>query len=402
MSERARSDNLPETLVSGGGTNEAERAVADLLRSALAQEQTAPHPAIGARMRGQIEARLADEAHSSLRRRRTFIFGLAAASVAAVALVVTMPRGQTSDEARTVLRGTILALGPDGVEPYSIAVGEEIAADQKLSCASEECEIGVGSDVRAILVHQTIFSITDSSRTEVHAGIVAFTVETLGPGRSFTVHANDTEVRVVGTAFSVERVNASTERVRVAEGTVRVLHGERETYVNAGERWPVAGRRQPVLPQPEPEEADITDERIAEPSTPTVPPTGLRNPAEMIERAEALIKAGDFDAARRIYVELAARTGALGELGLYHLARLDLSQPDATESARASLAQMRRRYPQGALLVERSLTELEVWVRLGECIELRDGVASFRHDFPGSVQMLQPIESAMTAVGCAP
>lgn len=115
------------------------------------------------------------------------------------------------------------------------------------------------------------------------------------PGRTFVVAANDVEVHVVGTRFSVEA--DGPVRVRVEEGRVHVREGAEERDVSAGEEW-VA----PPAPAPTPSAPtdDLTfddqdsDGGAASPSR----PASVSAKAQLDEAQKAMAQGHPRDAAR--------------------------------------------------------------------------------------------------------
>jgi tetratricopeptide (TPR) repeat protein len=104
----------------------------------------------------------------------------------------------------------------------------------------------------------------EETAVELERGVVDFDVAHRAD-RVFLVRAGEVVVRVIGTAFRVER--GAGVAVEVRRGVVEVSHDRVRVRVRAGERWPIEVREQPREPEePREPETPIVDPRPTEPS----------------------------------------------------------------------------------------------------------------------------------------
>ena len=171
------------------------------------------------------------------------------------------------------------------------------------------------------------------------------------------VYADDVEVIVVGTRFTVEWDDEVT--VTVAEGLVRVERGGDSKMVAAGETWsqparvavavagPVAepdvelrDRKASAPPEPEPEPEP---EPVKEPKKRKDRPVKVPVVVDPLDDLRSAIRGGKVDAPAANYQELVKKSGEEGARGLYGLA-YDEQNDDKQKRLLDSYV---RRFPRG-------------------------------------------------------
>lgn len=144
------------------------------------------------------------------------------------------------------------------------------------------------------------------------------------------VHADDVEVIVVGTRFTVEWDDEVT--VTVAEGLVRVERGGASKMLAAGETWSEPARVAVAVAVAEPE-VELRDRTASVPSPPEPEPEPVKTPRKPKDRPSKTlvvvdplddlrtdIRGAEVEAPVADYQALAKKTGVEGARGLYGLA----------------------------------------------------------------------------------
>lgn len=173
----------------------------------------------------------------------------------------------------------------------------------------------------------------------------------------FVVHADDVEVRVVGTIFSVERTDGRVS-VAVERGRVEVCRGGSCDFVSAGESWPVRAAG-----------TDMTEKRplpAGAEKQPDAPPSGIVSSSweARYNRANALQQTQP-DRAMALYREVAAGPEPTwAALSVYALGLLHYERGD-NDRARHYFDEYLRLYPDGA-----------------NAADARDGLAELLGDTP--------------------
>jgi len=177
----------------------------------------------------------------------------------------------------------------------------------------------------------------------------------------FMVQAGEVSVRVIGTAFHVERVG-DRARVSVEHGVVEVVAPGETAQVHAGEVWPteVASSQQTTTEPIDVEMAPVDVDRDR-------PKHHAQAPADAVQQAQPLpdnntatagpddahrfaaataIEAGNPAAALTEYRKLAAGDGPWAANALYAAARLYAERHDKA-AARAAAEEYLHRFPRG-------------------------------------------------------
>ncbi len=244
-----------------------------------------------------------------------------------------------------------------------------------------------------------------TTELELRTGRVDVRADDLGGG-TLRVVAGEISVEVRGTRFSVARDGAHVE-VTVTEGHVVVeAPGEREIHLRAGERWS-RGERPPRAEAPSPEAAPQAAPAPAEVAAPVEPRAELAEPGaepprrerssasgrvareasdrERLAQAERFWRAGERDAARRIFLRVGGGRGALAEAAWVRLARLELRSASAARAREAARTQ-RRRFPRSRLGAEALFIEADASRRLGDQAGAERAMRALRARYPDSPQ----------------
>lgn len=241
----------------------------------------------------------------------------------------------------------------------------------------------------------------ESGRVVVHA-------VDLGGG-TLRVDAGNTRVEVHGTLFSVEREGERVS-VEVFEGVVSVEQAGRRDQVRAGERFAVTGigtARGGISSQREAEAralvqaprvigletlepADVVPEAPKAPSAPAARTGRTRSsvsdaPGDVLARAERLRRAGDYEAARKLYRQVGSASGATAEAAWLALARMELGL-GRTEAARRAASVRRDRFGGGSLGPEAQWLEVRIHRQAGREQEARSAASELVRKWPSSPQ----------------
>jgi TolA-binding protein len=263
---------------------------------------------------------------------------------------------------------------------------------------------GSGSDLRV--------DVADDSAivTTLVAGQAQFDVVPR-PRRVFRVHAGDTVVEVLGTAFAIDRLDGLS-RVTVTRGRVRVSWpgGAEELVAGASGVFPPDGRSPPTrqttsapgessTAERPPEDEPIPTIAAATPAAPAAragdrPDSELRpdtagpadsrrgslsfaqaSPSRVADSVDELLRAADaanlsarpreaVEALERIVREH-ARDGRAA-MAAFMLGRLWMDDLASPARAAASFAHARELAPRGPLVEDTYLREVEAWMRAGQ------------------------------------
>lgn len=136
--------------------------------------------------------------------------------------------------ARTIRRGAFVAIAAAAVIVIGVVTNQ--SAPRVLETPGA---VAVGDDVVTLDDASTAEVVETKTETRValKTGRATFEVAKRAKGKRFVVTANDLEVRVVGTKFSVH--TGATSSVDVEHGVVEVwTGGVQRTTLRDGERWP--------------------------------------------------------------------------------------------------------------------------------------------------------------------
>jgi hypothetical protein len=180
-------------------------------------------------------------------------------------------------------------------------------------------------------------------------------------GGPLDVIAGAITFRVVGTRFRVS-LGTPQPQLEVSEGTVAVLRGGQFTeWVTAGQRWPAAGPAASEALAPAPMvAAKWADPRVGAAAQPSRPshPVGNTDPCL------AMARQGRGREAVACLQPLTSGMGLSAEMAMYETARLQRDVLGDFGSALATLQTYVARFPQGALLAEARLSQVDLLARL--------------------------------------
>jgi hypothetical protein len=142
----------------------------------------------------------------------------AAVAVAAAVLAIVVSRRGPATEKSVVAQPAL---------PTQIVTGPGEGAKLVLG----DAVVMVGEDTALSVAREA----DGTTNVNLDRGTVDCEVEPIPNRPPFLVHADDVDVTVVGTAFSVERLESV--RVEVTRGVVRVEQGGKSTNVVAGHQW---------------------------------------------------------------------------------------------------------------------------------------------------------------------
>jgi len=242
---------------------------------------------------------------------------------------------------------------------------------------------------RATLSADAVASVSaQGGATEIalQRGSIELHVLPQAPGQRLVVVAGHHRFTVVGTVFTVSRIQTRIE-LRVLEGAVAVARGARQlAVVRAGGHW--NGAEPPFPSQPMATAREPSAEAARQPERPPpatpIPPTHTPSAVEPArEDCRQLVAARRTQEAVGCYQQQSLRNGLAGETAAYELARLwrdTLGQPDR---ALATFEAQRTRFPAGALRREADLSIIELLPRLGRHAEALAETHRFLSAHPG-------------------
>lgn len=355
-------------------------ALDDHLQQRLGELADTQDPELDVDARGRVVQTVGEQGPGIVRRaqaRRSAAYGAAfgLAVAAAVALFVQYRSGATNSSGVAVEVAESTATEPQA----KTAALPSPSAKPKRACESwadrSAAEVGFrpnGGQNELDLGHVAFARALPNSRVYLEEATRCRTVIALGSGRvsvhardlgggELVVRTGDTEVRVRGTIFAVDR--ASTDvTVDVLEGRVVVRRAEtKPVEVAAGRRLEldtelVAESHLDIVA-----EAHLLDEvmplvpealvsEALETPRPSAPrkeaPTG--NAEDLLRRAEALRQAGDIAGARQLYQQVGSGSGPTAEAAWLALARMELANGNPA-GARSATKQRSRRFGYGSL-----------------------------------------------------
>ena len=222
-------------------------------------------------------------------------------------------------------------------EGVPVAARLETRADTLAVRLNDGSALALGSRTQVAVQHnQAALVALSLSRGELRCDV------THRPERSFTVIADDVEVRVVGTEFSVKstpEVDGARVEVSVLRGVVEIKSGREPgivARVAAGQSWMQLPRRRAQSPAPVASVAPLvgapgppSDVRPSSSATPapSAAPTGP-SARDLFEKAGERRRAGDALAAAKAYEELLRLHPADGRASLsaFELGRLRMDR----------------------------------------------------------------------------
>ena len=241
------------------------------------------------RVLGKVEAKLASR--RAARRRRPWIIAAAAVLTAAVAVlaVLALPRTSTAPE------DAIAIADAPPITPV-VAIPDESALTLP-DGSRAQMQTGARVDVDV----QT----DELVRLVQHAGVVRYEV-TPNRERRFVVDADDVQVRVIGTVFTVA-LDEDVVRVAVERGKVEVAESDRVVQLGAGDALEI--ERAAPVDEPIVLDDDVVVELEPEASKPRdkAPSKPVATARQLEERADAARVAGRSDEAAAALSELVKR-----------------------------------------------------------------------------------------------
>jgi len=294
-------------------------------------------------------------------RRRLLLSGAGAAglAVAAAAAVALWPAPRVSPGATEV--ATAVGARDTGHDDRAPADGSTVSfADGSQALLSPGARVATERQEQGLL------------RVRQEAGFVRYDV-TEDAERTFVVACGHVEVRVLGTAFSVERV-AGGVNVAVERGRVQVGDGEREVVLSRGEKISVATPEQ------------------TEP-----PPVKRRARLERVESIEELMARAD--AARQLG-RMAEAAEALSELvraheddpravsALFTLGRVERARQRYAVAAQRFEACLRKS-PQGPLAEDALAEAARSWAASGRAAKAVASARRYLKEYPSGTHALR-------------
>ena len=209
------------------------------------------------------------------------------------------------------------------------------------------------------------------------AQVVVGSAELSAPsGHLASVRAGDYEVSVEGGMVRLEVLSAEAVSAVVVEGEAVLRRGSQRVSLHAGQSFQTgatgtspAGKQVTLRGEPTVREADFAAAPEGSP----------------LERARTEAQSGHTQAAARTYDTLAhGDDGVAAQVALYELARLELTKQGDLVDAERNLRESLRRYPEGVLVQEVSLTLLDVDVRAARPGAALDDADAFLRRFPST------------------
>jgi TolA-binding protein len=340
---------------------QGQSAVSRLLEAA--ERESAP-PA-GARER--VWRRLTSAREK--RRPAPFLAGFAFAAVAAAAALLLWPRPPVL----ATLAERSGAVEVSGASGTALPAGARVSVGEgKARLLLPEASIALAAETRVEVPRERTLRLSQGEVSVVTRGIL-------------TIAAGAYRVEAVTAAFLVQ-VETRGVTLTVHQGTVHVGDAD----VSAGQTWssippePPPARRTGPAPAEAPGAEPPAPPKVEPPPprkwvvarveqpvpAPEPAPQSLAPPPETDDvlhgRAEAAEAQGSYGEAAALYAELSQRPGPRAGTSLYELARVRrrfLGQP---QEAIDALDDYRRRFPDGALALEASLSALEARLALGQ------------------------------------
>lgn len=300
------------------------------------------------RVWAELDAEVPDLALPSRGRRTPWLVAAGAVALAAAGVTaVALTRGTVPATPAT----PVAAVAPQWV--VTDVGGSEVSfGDARIRVAPRSAVVMSGGADQGVLI-------------VIDRGGADFEVAPRAGRPKFVVQAGEVSVRVIGTAFHVERTG-DRAKVAVTHGTVEVVAPGETARVTAGETWPsevaAAAPDEPSTDNDEPAPVEMDPTDVARPhhdhdrarSAPTAPATDAGLPPAVDTSQEdarhfaaaAAIEAGNPAAALAEYRRLAAAGGPWAANALYAAARLQYERRDDA-GARAALTEYLHRFPRG-------------------------------------------------------
>ncbi len=332
------------------------------------------------------------------RRRRRFALSTVGLSSAAVAVAVAIAlfwfaQGQRDDAERT------LAASSDSPSSASLALRDGTRA-VTLSATSEVRLVRETSEVATFALDRgkAWFEVTPSRTRRVE------------------VRVHDVHVEVLGTEFVVE-VRGEEVHVWVHRGTVSVHRGTSDVLLETGDHEafpktaPVVEKAPAEVPPREeatkPEAEKRTVRKPApperEPSAPKailpMPEEGPEPPTvdELWKRADGARKHGDYGAAIAALRTLVSDHPGDGRAALaaFSLGRVLLDSGGSAQTAARAFAKARKLSPEGPLVEDALLREVEAWLLAGDIRRVRSRTRTYLRQFPNGRYRKQVLAMAV-------
>lgn len=235
--------------------------------------------------------------------------------------------------------------------PTSVAAPAAPRHEARIVSTDAPTQTTLGEAVLTLAAHSDVAvagSDAEGWLVRLEAGQVDCQVAPRRGRPPFVVQAGDTKVSVVGTRFTVTRLDPATHgaaaQVSVSEGHVQVDSGSNHVLLGPGESWPMAQLEAPAI---EPADAAPPSEAVRSERTRPKKAAYVVAPRaqQRFERA-ARLEAKDPAAALSIYQQLARGKGPWAANALYAQARLELER-GRPERAEPLLRRYLDRHPKG-------------------------------------------------------
>lgn len=324
------------------------------------------------RVRARVDRARADGAGPRRLRTTVGLAGVLAVAAAALFVVVTPPDAPSGAPRWTLAQGARVEAPTAPVEAL-LADGSTLSLDRGASLR------GVVAEVHEVAI-------------EVETGRATFDVAR-DASREFRVEAGDVRVIVVGTRFSVQRVDGRVS-VDVERGRVEVHRGTDLVVLGPTERWEGAEQIpddvEPPMGTPDVEAAEAPRARAPR-ETSSGPEPSVDAARALFEAAREARREGRSESAATLFAELVDQhpRDARAPLAAFELGRLRLDvlhdAPGAVEALERSLAlSPRASFRQDALA--RLVSAYDRAGRGGECTEARD---RYLREYPDGVHALE-------------
>jgi transmembrane sensor len=290
------------------------------------------------RVLGKVEAELASRRVA--RKRRPWIIAGAAVLAAAVAVLAVL----VVDPASTPVDDAIAIADAPATSPV-VAIPDESAltlpdGSQAQMHTGARVDVDVQTDELVRLVQ--------------YAGVVRYEV-TPNRERRFVVHADDVQVRVIGTVFTVA-LDEHVVRVAVERGKVEVAESDRVVQLGAGDALEI-------------DRAESIDEPIVleDPVVELEPAKPVASARELEERADAARVAGRSGEAASALTELVKRypKDPRAYSAYFTLGKVERSRGRHTAAAMAFTA-CHQRAPAGPLAEDARAEAAVAWLTAGQ------------------------------------
>jgi TolA-binding protein len=287
--------------------------------------------------------------------------------------------------------GAPLSESPIGTPRWTLAPGARVEAPsagvEALLADGSRLMLDQGTSLRGVVAQAHEVAI------EVETGRATFDVAR-DPSREFRVEAGDVRVVVVGTRFSVQRVDGRVS-VEVERGRVEVHRGTDLVVLGPTDRW--EGAEEIPVAEPalvEEETAEATPRRASTPretSASHAEEESVDVARTLFEAARAARREGRSDRAAALFAELVDQhpTDARAPIAAFELGRLRLDVLHDAPGAASALERSLALSPQASFRQDALARLVSAYDRAGraaECTRARD---RYLREYPDGVHALE-------------